>query len=457
MEKTQPTKMNYQQQNTELIKNFLNRTFFKSWKTENPDLSTNINQLFYGNYNSLEMSLGSACSAKCKYCYIDKFKNYYFPTPELKNPITIYENAKILFDWLLENKMKPKLELFGGDILSHDLGYEVLRLALDYSAKGTPICKYISIPTNMYFLLDEKKTKLVTNLINISREVKTPITLSASVDGFYMEENRPLASGEKLTNDFYDKLFKYSKTVGFGFHPMIYSNHIDKWIDNFNWFQENFEKYNIRANNIYLLEVRNVEWNEKQCMDLYKFMKYLAKYSYNKIKDAKDPIHEFFRNYWHFNILSSPFIEIGRGLGCSLQSCVYLRMADLTTFPCHRLFYDDFKLFSFIKENNKIIDIEGRDPELYVATNSLNRESLPFCEQCVLSGICSHGCLGSQFEVTGDLFVPIPSMCRMEFYKIRGILDGFNESGFLNKILSTININRKKKILNFLRRNNEPK
>jgi len=49
-----------------------------------------------------------------------------------------------------------------------------------------------------------------------------------------------------------------------GFHPMIYSNKIEYWIDNFLWFQKMFYKYGINPFNVYLLEVRNVEWLPQQ-------------------------------------------------------------------------------------------------------------------------------------------------------------------------------------------------
>jgi len=42
---------------------------------------------------------------------------------------------------------------------------------------------------------------------------------------------------------------------------MIYSNMIEYWSDNFLWFMRNYVKYGIPLNNLYLLEIRNVEWS----------------------------------------------------------------------------------------------------------------------------------------------------------------------------------------------------
>jgi len=59
---------------------------------------------------------------------------------------------------------------------------------------------------------------------------------------------------------------------------MIYSNHIDKWIDNFIWFQDKFKEYDIYPFVLYLLEVRNAEWNKSQIIDMGIFMRFLVKY-----------------------------------------------------------------------------------------------------------------------------------------------------------------------------------
>ena len=443
--------MNYKEQNNELIKNFLNRTFFKSWKEINPNLNSEKSQFFYGNYGSLELDFTDCCSSYCAYCYVKQHGKEYFPNNELKNPKIIYENSKILFKWLSENKFTPKIEMFGGDVLVQNVTYDIIPLILDYSAKGTPIARSIVIPTNMDFLFNDKKTRLIEEYIKISQEVNTPIFLSASIDGKLMEENRPIKDKRCIRDDhYYDRLFKFAQKYRIGFHPMVYSQNIEKWKDNFLWFQEMFQKYNLPPNNMYLLEVRNKEWNEEECKELYNFMKFLIKWVFDVIKNKENPIRQFFQNHWSFNILSSLFSNVGRGLGCSLQSAIYLRLGDLTAFPCHRLFYDHFKLFSFVKENNKIIDIEAHNPELYICTNSLESKNQPMCEQCLINEMCSHNCLGSSYEGMGDVFIPQPSVCRMEFYKILGILDGLKDINYLDNILNVITKEKKNAILRFL-------
>jgi radical SAM protein with 4Fe4S-binding SPASM domain len=70
---------------------------------------------------------------------------------------------------------------------------------------------------------------------------------------------------------------------------------------------------------------------------------------------------------------------------------------------------------------NKITDIKGHNPELYFGTNGFNTQNMPMCESCLLNDLCSHPCLGSNYETTGDIFIPHPNVCRMEFFKTKGI------------------------------------
>jgi len=52
--------------------------------------------------------------------------------------------------------------------------------------------------------------------------------------------------------------------------------------------------------------------------------------------------------------------------------------------------------------------------------------------------MCIHGCLGSQYEVTKELFTPIPSVCNLEFIKIITILKKLKEFNALDNFLDVI-------------------
>jgi radical SAM protein with 4Fe4S-binding SPASM domain len=72
----------------------------------------------------------------------------------------------------------------------------------------------------------------------------------------------------------------------------------------------------------------------------------------------------------------------------------------------------------FITENNKITGLRAKNIELWFAIQAIHNTVFPYCEKCGINSICSGGCLGAQYEATGSVFTPIPSVCRMSHAKI---------------------------------------
>ena len=76
----------FQEENDLLLNSFLNRTFFKSWKSS--DEERNSNEIFYQNFSTVEFDINRICDLKCKYCYYNKFGSHYYPPgTEDKNKI----------------------------------------------------------------------------------------------------------------------------------------------------------------------------------------------------------------------------------------------------------------------------------------------------------------------------------------------------------------------------------
>ena len=139
-----------------------------------------------------------------------------------------------------------------------------------------------------------------------------------------------------------------------------------------------------------------------------------------------------------FNILSSPLTTIGRGIGCSYQSSIQLRLGDLNIMPCHRTSYPHLMLAKFNVENDKITGLKAQSPELWIGSFATDGNTYPYCEQCGIKNLCPKGCHGAQLETTGDMFTPIPSMCRMEHYKLKGMIKAYKKIGIFNQLLNTI-------------------
>lgn len=423
--------MTYQQENDRLLSSFLERTFFKTWRNQEEG---------YENFRTLELFMNTKCNLKCSYCYLANFGNELYPV-EFQGDKRVLANLEILLDWLLDNKLVPKLELFSGEPFVQNVSLQVLDMILDKFENMENKPEGIIIPTNYTFILDEALTRKIEGFIERSRKIGIPIRLSASIDGKYCEANRSFRSGESdpRDDDYYDKAFAFVKKWGFSFHPMLYSNRIASWANNFLWFQEMLKKHDIPWDNIYLLEVRNKEWGRNSILGFEGFIRFLIRWIFFVLCDgnAREFISFIFKR--GFNILQSPLTTIGRGLGCSIQSTIHVRLGDLAIVPCHRTSYEPFVSGHFVVDDGRITGIRADNPELFIGIISMQSRSQPMCESCLIKYLCSGGCLGSQFETTGDLFSPIPSVCRLEHAKIKAMVTAYKELGVFDLICARVN------------------
>jgi hypothetical protein len=420
-------------ENTDMIKSFLNRTFFKAWKNRN--YKTNQN---YINYSTLELQISGSCDLKCTYCYYARFSKDLYPT-EISGKDNVLHNLDLVLKWLEDNNYYPNFEIFSGEIFSTTLGFLAVEKVIDWCIKTKKEGLEIIIPTNFSFIFDDKKTKKVEELIKKCKDNKIYFFLSCSIDGKYCDVNRPFKNGKNRDDEYYDKVFSFCSKYEYSFHPMIYSNNIEKWKDNWLWFQDMFKKHNLDFRSIYLLEVRNVEWTKKQLQDYYKFNRFIINWTINYLIDnhlvSKEyPIIEYIYQNRLFNAFNM-FSTCGRGVGCSIQSAVQLRLGDLTASLCHRAAYKQHNLWKFKVENDKIVDVEGINPSLLISMASADHSTFPLCETCLIKNVCSYQCLGSMYETNKDPMMPIPTVCALQHLKIASVFDEIYSLGIHQQIL----------------------
>lgn len=447
----------YQKENDQLIDNFLNRTWYKEWRNpETPGLE---------NFRSLEFMLNYRCNLACQYCYVNRYGEELYPSELYEDEEKVLKNLNIYLDWLVENNFQPRVELFSGEALCQRIGHKALEMIIEKLGEAGQKGPVI-VPTNYTFILSKWQTKNVERLIARGAELGINVSLSASFDGKYCEGNRPFRRDvdweksylkpqrsdwhweykgipDPRNDEYYDKCFAFAAKYKFGFHPMIYSHTVDKWIQNFKWFQEMFMKHNIPWDNIYLLEVRNPEWTKKQILDFGKFVTFLVEWAFNKVGRDRDKFLDFIYDGRGFNMLSSPLSTIGRGIGCSYQSCIYLRLGDLSLGSCHRTSYEPFILGQYQVENDEIVGLKTKNIEHWIASISFDSDNFPYCEQCMIKKICSHGCLGAQLETTGDPFTPFPTMCQMEHEKLVAMMRAYKKIGVWNVMYSRLRDDKK--------------
>lgn len=427
--------MSYQKENDKLVENFIEESFFKNMEREEG----------LQNWNNLEIYLKQRCNLGCKYCYLHRYGKELYP-PEIEEDEKILKNVEILMDYLGKRGMEPRLELFSGEPLVQNVGYKSLQIILDKAEEYGLEFEVIKVPTNCTFILSEHLIDRLEDLMKRGQKLNCPISPSASIDGKYCEQNRPFKKGGQDPRDdaYYDRLFELAKKWCFGFHPMIYSERIEHWKKNWLWFQDMFRKYDMPFDGIYLLEIRNEEWRVDQIKEFGKFLKFLIRWTFeNPMNYSKNRMEEFVFDGRAYNILGSIWSSVGRGLGCSIQSTLDVRIGDLTICPCHRTSYSQFNEARFKVKNEEIIGIEALNPAFLVAEESLNAKDFPLCEQCVIRDLCNQGCLGSQYESTGDPFSPIPSVCQMEHEKVLSQIEAYKEMGMFEQFYKRASAKKK--------------
>jgi len=416
----------YQEENNQIVTDLIRKRHLNAFLgNEGPEMLTA--------FNSIELIVDKKCNLACKYCYYDKFGDQYYNEESLKKE-NILKNAKVFNKWLMDNKIETQVQLFSGEILNRKIGLELIDIFSEYSQKYG----VITIPTNATFLTDEKKTNEIKEAIKDKK-----IYISLSMEGLYCEISRPYKGKAKEIRDeaYYERAFEFASSLSsnrIGFHPMIHSSNIYKWKDNFDWYVDMFEKYKLPIHSLYLLEVRNSDWNKNDIKEFGSFVEYLIDVTFKRICDS-DPkkLIDFILVKKGFNILSSIFSTMVRGMGCSIQSSLMVRLGDMTMVPCHRLAYKWFEIGKLKLPEFEAYDV--KKPELMISIDSCNAKNFPKCDNCTLfNNLCGGGCLGSQFENSYDLFYPNDIVCILEHTKIISLVKGLKKVGVFYSMLSKI-------------------
>lgn len=404
-----------------LIEKFL-ETYTSNWRLPENDPKKIL---------GLEIILTSACNTKCDYCYYKNFSDFLNPVSICGEDI-LYENTFKLLSWMKEHSYSPyQIDIFSGEFFNMKSWDKILQLLLDNTQSS------IMIPTNTTFLFDEEKTNKIEEFLNNYRH---RLYLSLSVDGKYLDnDSRPLRSGKKYDDAFYDKMFKFGAKWNLNYHPMISKVHIDKWIDNYKWYIENICKYYKTTeldavSRIYLLEVRNPDWTHEDLSFLENFIYFLIRYVKNLCGNTLNFIN-FLRNPSNCNILSSIYAKNYRGLGCSFSNTLAIRMSDMTLVPCHRTSYDGLNAGILNLDSTGKFSVNIENPMNWIFSHVFEPKNTSKCQYCEINKLCNYPCLGVNFEVNRDMYIPVETVCMLEYIKVRSIIKGLNDVGADPKII----------------------
>lgn len=411
-----------------LFNDLLERYFFNQFKKDNPK-------------RNIELFLKGTCSAGCKYCYLIKNKNKLYPT-ELENDEKILINVEKIIKWYINDNFKCDIDIFSGECITTELMFKVLDLlysnfsliSFDYRPKT------ICIPENCLFIESQELTDKMQDYIDKFNTIRIRLVISASVDGKIIENNR---RGEE-SDRYYSRLFDFLNKNRFGAHPMVSTYQIEKWVDNFKWWKEN-APLGVK-NNLFMLEVRDDDWTEDKMDYFLQFLNFVIEYEYREIH--KEDLNSFARRVAKIGKFATAYYDnISlcldndlplRGITCALQTSLTIRCGDLAVVPCHRLSYEDYIAgYLDINEDGKLIDVDSRNVEFYIAELCWNKETGPQCGKCIFNKFCNGPCLGSNKECTGNPFLIGESICNLHKSKILFLIQKYQAMGVF-KVLEKV-------------------
>lgn len=402
----------------------------------NDILTRNYFLPFQKRQKKIEFQLSGLCSANCQYCYLKAHQKELFPI-ELYNKEQIVKNFELLIKWYIKNNFNCEIDLFSGEWLTTDLMEPILEILYN-NFKNIPQYskpEKIVIPDNMKFINNDKLTQKIQHYIDIFNEIGIKIVISASIDGAICEFGRT-----EQNEEFYIKCFNFCTKNNFLCHPMVSSQNIKYWIENYLWWVENAPQEITKT--LMMLEVRDETWKTEDIDALLNFCNFLIdfKFKYYFNENLLDFINYIFHtNKSKLHCQYSPeIIPIKlyqnyntKRITCSFSDEFMIRVADLSINLCHRLTYEELILGKFIVENNEISRIQANENKvpLLVVKTHFNRTCTPCCEKCLIEPICTGFCCGNSYENFKNILVPAPEVCNMYKAKFGFLIKKYDQMG----------------------------
>ncbi len=436
-------KKTFEQENKELFKDFLERYYFIYWR--NPETQHDVPEDIFG--RGLELYPTSACNTSCTYCYLKNFDGETFYDKASQRPANVLENTKQLLDWFIKEDLRPGgLEVFSGDIFSQNALWEpYFDLLYDFICRvRDPEGLSISIPTNATWIKNEDTVhKIEKNIIERFANKGVHASFSMSIDGGPLDNySRPFKNPSmQYTEDMYKRIFEFCVRHGYGTHPMLSAHNVHDWVENFKWFVQKWQEVGMSKkeaiDRTYILEVRNPDWKPEDLKALHTFIMEIGHYIFEDIYEGnlRDFYHEIVEEN-RGNFFGAISGTVARGMPCSIETSFPVR-ADNKLISCHRLGFQGYEGGKFVSDGEKIVDIEPINPDSFMASRFFEFATGLQCNHCPIRYICGGFCLGANYEMTGEQYLPVPTVCRMEMVKVKALTELYRDIGVLEPLINT--------------------
>ena len=457
-------------------------------KTQLPTWTEILQKDKYEEQFNIELVIHADCNQTCEYCYIYKYGDQLYPKANRCSREQILKNIQMLCDYWFENEVFPySFSLFAGDLFYDDFFYDVVNIIYNFyknieikypdfvqiirEKSNNPDYPIIVVPCNFSFCRHKEKIIRLENLIEqYKNDIDLAFGFSYSGDGKYVTDTRERT---EVSDELYDTIFSLMKRQPmFGAHPMIAACNIKHWIENYDWWLEQTEKYFPETTNFQpsMLEVRNDDWTDESIADYLKLLEHIInkrfeiynndldkfiisvlshdgeKYGLEKVPGNIDPI------FYH---ILTPGCD--NHMSCDIGFSFIVNCYDLSIIPCHRLAYPYLSGGHFEVQDNKIIDIKANEGINCYFNSVLHVNHYKVkCASCDYRNVCLKGCEGAQYEAYGDYNIPIESVCKMFQAKIDFLTKKYHELGIFHRFfkddlpIENQSSDRKKVLLDFL-------
>lgn len=387
---------------------------------------------YWINGESFELIIRPECNQQCEYCYVARYGDKLYPMEKRADNKTLIHNTDIILNYIFKERkvLFHEMELFAGDLFYDDIGFEIFELMFKYYKElydehpnlfnNHP---RIVMPNNFSFATNDKKAKRMEELLTRFKTINMEISLSCSVDGPYNSVRE-----RDKDDSYYTKILEFLQRNPCGIHPMISPSNIESAIKNFDWWDEQYEKYNLAGEDIHdfqpmYLEVRNDEWTDEKLDHYLEFLTHMLEVRFHKNGESVDKLarHIFLGDGEEGSLpclgnydplgLTSTWDSEEYTCAISHQTCFYV--ASFEFAPCHRTSYPQFLGGRLNVKDDKVVGVTAINPTVYSVIKMNNTHMNIGCPTCPFDPYCLKGCLGAQYEATGDLFVPGESVCKL--------------------------------------------
>lgn len=454
---------NFIQEEKELVEFYLESDLFREDHSfdflnntmKNPDGIFNTqNHLLEG----IEIIVRPECNQKCEYCYITRYGKDLYPLHNRLSNEQILQRIDMLLNYVFNTRgmFINHWELFAGDLFYDDLAFDIFDIFYKYVDEiynkyrrivSNPDNEgLILMPTNFSFIDDDEKAHKVEQYIKKFRERNWELGFSVSTDGPSAVDTR---EQRELSADHFDKLFKWTKKYPRnGFHPIISASNVKNSIENYKWWKESYQKWyhDLPEKGIlpYWLEARNDEWTPEAIKDYLALLDYMLqdrlemcdndidKLAYHLFKgDGLNGTLPSIRTNDLINLKIEHHPVERQITQCSLTHLLCINLSNLEVVPCHRLTYPQFTGFKFECSENQIVDLIPKNMSGFLTTVLHGENSRPKCASCIFQLLCHKGCLGAQYESSGELFQPAISVCELSQSYCKFLIEKYHTMGLL--------------------------